>query len=87
MGSEEADRLAAKNMIKAAANSGVERIIYLGGLAEANQGELSKHLLSRIEVAQILQSGPVPTTDLRAGAVAGCVPLELTRRTPLPNSP
>ena len=67
----EADRRAAKNMIKAAANSGLERIIYLGGLAEANQGDLSKHLLSRIEVAQILQSGPVPTTDLRAPMILG----------------
>ena len=67
----EADRLAAQNMVKAAAGAGMERIIYLGGLAEAKQSELSKHLLSRIEVARILQGGPVPTTDLRAPMILG----------------
>ena len=35
------------------------------------QGALSKHLQSRIEVADILQSGPVPTTDLRAPMILG----------------
>jgi len=44
----------------AAAAVGLERTIYLGGLAEAKHGHLSKHLQSRIEVAGILQSGPVP---------------------------
>lgn len=67
----EADRRAAHNMVKAAATAGLERIIYLGGLAEAKQGALSKHLQSRIEVAEILQSGPVPTTDLRAPMILG----------------
>ena len=67
----EADRQAAHNMVKASATAGLERIIYLGGLAEAKQGALSKHLLSRIEVAKILQSGPVPTTDLRAPMILG----------------
>jgi uncharacterized protein YbjT (DUF2867 family) len=67
----EADRRAAHNMVKASATAGLERIIYLGGLAEAKQGALSKHLLSRIEVAQILQSGQVPTTDLRAPMILG----------------
>jgi uncharacterized protein YbjT (DUF2867 family) len=32
---------------------------------------LSKHLRSRIEVADILQSGPVPTTDLRTPMILG----------------
>jgi uncharacterized protein YbjT (DUF2867 family) len=67
----EADRRAARHMAEAAAAAGLERMIYLGGLAEAKQGSLSKHLKSRIEVADILQSGPVPTTDLRAPMILG----------------
>ena len=67
----EADRRAAQNMVDAAAAAGLERIIYLGGLAEATQGSLSKHLKSRIEVADILQAGPVPTTDLRTPMILG----------------
>lgn len=66
-----ADRRAAHHMVDAAAAAGVERIIYLGGLAEAKGGTLSKHLQSRIEVARILQSGPTPTTDLRAPMILG----------------
>jgi uncharacterized protein YbjT (DUF2867 family) len=67
----EADRTAAQNMVSAAAAAGVKRMIYLGGLAEAKHGGLSKHLRSRIEVAEILQSGSVPTTDLRAPMIVG----------------
>ena len=67
----EADRRAARNMVAAAEGAGLKRMIYLGGLAEAGDGVLSKHLQSRIEVADILQSGPVPTTDLRAPMILG----------------
>ena len=67
----EADRHAAQNMVEAALAAGLERIIYLGGLAEVSQGSLSKHLKSRIEVADILQDGPVPTTDLRTPMILG----------------
>jgi len=67
----EADREAARHMAAAAAAAGLERMIYLGGLAEAKHGHLSEHLQSRIEVAGILQSGPVPTTDLRAPMILG----------------
>jgi uncharacterized protein YbjT (DUF2867 family) len=67
----EADRQAARHMVEAVSAAGLERMIYLGGLAEAKKGTLSKHLQSRIEVADILQSGPVPTTDLRAPMILG----------------
>ncbi len=67
----EADRQAARYMVAAAAEAKIERIIYLGGLAEAKHGNLSKHLKSRLEVAAILQSGPIPTTDLRAPMILG----------------
>jgi uncharacterized protein YbjT (DUF2867 family) len=66
-----ADRQAARNMVEAAGAAGLERMIYLGGLAEARHRSLSKHLQSRIEVADILQSGPVPTTDLRTPMILG----------------
>jgi uncharacterized protein YbjT (DUF2867 family) len=67
----EADRKAAQNMVSAAESTGIERMIYLGGLAENKNGSLSKHLRSRIEVADILQSGKVPVTDLRAPMILG----------------
>ena len=67
----EADRRAAKNMVAAASAADLERIIYLGGLAEKKTGTLSQHLQSRIEVAEILQAGPVPTTDLRTPMILG----------------
>ncbi len=67
----EADRRAARNMILAAESAGIERMIYLGGLAEKESGPLSKHLRSRIEVADILKSGKVSVTDLRAPMILG----------------
>ena len=67
----EADRRAAKNMVAAAESSGLQRIIYLGGLAEKTQRALSTHLKSRIEVAEILQAGRVPTTVLRTPVILG----------------
>ncbi len=67
----EADRQGAINMASAAASAGVGRIIYLGGLAETKGGALSKHLKSRIEVADILQAGQVPTTVLRTPVILG----------------
>jgi len=64
------DRQAGSNMIKVAEELGVKRIIYLGGLGDKEE-VLSKHLLSRIEVGEILQSGKVPTTVLCAAMIIG----------------
>ena len=66
----ETDRRAARNMADAAAEAGVQRIIYLGGLGEDDE-LLSEHLRSRREVAEILASGPVPATFLRAAVILG----------------
>ena len=66
-----ADRQGAQNMVQAAAQAGLNRIIYLGGLGKAEDPNLSEHLRSRTEVARILQSGPVPTTFLRAAMILG----------------
>ncbi|MHC1727659.1 MAG: SDR family oxidoreductase [Syntrophobacteraceae bacterium] len=65
------DRLAAWNMVEASGGSTLERIIYLGGLGEEKDPTLSKHLRSRLEVARILCSGPVPVTALRAAMILG----------------
>lgn len=67
---KEADREAALNMKKAAEESFLERIIYLGGLGE-DSADLSKHLKSRAEVSRILSSGKVPVTTLRAAMIIG----------------
>jgi len=65
-----ADKQAAENMARVAEQAGLQRIIYLGGLGE-DMPELSKHLRSRAEVAQILGSGSVPVTTLRAPMIMG----------------
>ncbi|MGE4265582.1 MAG: SDR family oxidoreductase [Desulfovibrio sp.] len=66
----QADRDAASNMAQAAAEAGVQRIIYLSGLGDDAPG-LSEHLRSRSEVGRILGEGPVPTTVLRAAVILG----------------
>ncbi len=65
------DRIAARNMTQAAAQAGIERIIYLGGLIP-DEPDLTHHLSSRAEVGRILQSGPVPATVLQAPMILGC---------------
>lgn len=65
-----ADRQAALNVTFAAAATGVRRIVYLGGLGEVD-GDSSRHLSSRGEVADILAAGPVPSTILRAAVIIG----------------
>ena len=60
----------AQNFLKAATDSGVKRIIYLGGLV--NEGlELSKHMKSRHDVGKILASGNIPVTEIRASVIVG----------------
>jgi uncharacterized protein YbjT (DUF2867 family) len=65
------DRRAAANVRDAAAASGVQRIVYLGGLGRDDDEDLSDHLRSRHEVGRILASGPVPVTELRAAIIIG----------------
>lgn len=65
------DRLSAQNFLKACTEAGVKRIVYLGGLGLKETA--SKHLLSRIEVGEILSSMPkkVQTIWFRAGVIIG----------------
>jgi uncharacterized protein YbjT (DUF2867 family) len=67
---EEVDRAAAASVARAAEQAGVRQIVYLGGLGEDEPG-LSRHLRSRRETGQLLASGLVPVTTLRAAMVVG----------------
>ena len=69
-GFERRDREAAENFVRAAEKAGVRRVIYLGGLGETGD-DLSEHLKSRLEVADILRSGKFATTFLRAAVIIG----------------
>ena len=60
----------AQNFLKAATESGVKRIVYLGGLVNESL-ELSKHMRSRHDVGKILASGSIPVTELRASVIVG----------------
>jgi len=66
----DADRRAAENFGRAAAHAGVQRIVYLGGLIDA-QGTLSAHLKSRAETGEALRASGVPLVEFRAGIVVG----------------
>ncbi|MGB2627312.1 MAG: SDR family oxidoreductase [Candidatus Acidiferrum sp.] len=66
----EEDRQAAQNFADAARGAGIKRIIYLGGLGSKDH-ELSDHLRSRHEVADILRSSAIPVTEFRASIVIG----------------
>ncbi|QDV30212.1 3 beta-hydroxysteroid dehydrogenase/Delta 5--_4-isomerase [Planctopirus ephydatiae] len=68
---EQQDRQAAQNFADAARRTGVQRIIYLGGLGDDNDPKLSPHLRSRHEVGEILQASGVETIEFRAGMVIG----------------
>jgi uncharacterized protein YbjT (DUF2867 family) len=67
---EETDRRTAQTMAGAVRAAGVGRLVYLGAL-EPEGEELSPHLRSRIEVAEILLASGVPTAVLRAAVVLG----------------
>jgi uncharacterized protein YbjT (DUF2867 family) len=63
------DRRAAENFARAAAESGIERIVYLGG--PVPEGKRSTHLASRLEVERILLEAVPGSTALRASIVIG----------------
>ncbi len=78
---EEKDAAAALNFGGAAAEAGIDRIVYLGGLG-VDDGELSAHLRSRRQVEQLLGVAGVPVTVLRAAVVVGHggISWEITRQ-------
>lgn len=67
---EDADRRAARNFAEVAREAGVRRVIYLGGLGDADE-PLSAHLRSRQEVGRVLGSTGVQVIEFRASIVLG----------------
>lgn len=67
---EDQDREAARNFASAAKAVNVRRIVYLGGLGEADDS-LSKHLRSRHEVGKVLQESDAQVLEFRASIVIG----------------
>ena len=76
-----ADAAAATAFGQAAAQAGVSRIVYLGGLGNSAD-DLSAHLRSRHEVEGLLGSADVAVTVLRAGIIIGHggISWEITRQ-------
>jgi len=64
------DLQAAENFGQASKASGVERIIYLGGLGDPD-ANLSPHLRSRHNTGQKLRDAGVPVTEFRAAIIVG----------------
>ncbi|NDB90544.1 MAG: NAD-dependent epimerase/dehydratase family protein [Thaumarchaeota archaeon] len=64
------ERIQAQNFLQAATEAGVKRIIYLGGLVNESL-DLSPHMKSRKDVGDILASGSVAVTQLRASLIIG----------------
>jgi uncharacterized protein YbjT (DUF2867 family) len=78
---EQRDAEAARTFARAAADAGMRRIVYLGGLGD-DADDLSAHLRSRRQVETLLGSGGVPVTTLRAGIIVGHggISWEMTRQ-------
>src|SRR3954468_12733990 len=64
------DRRAAENFARAAQDTAVDRIVYLGGLIPQGQS-ISPHLRSRLEVEEILLDAIPDSVALRASIVIG----------------
>ena len=85
----ERDQLAARNFSNAARDAGVERLIYLGGLGDPQEQQLSHHLRSRQQTGDALREAGVPVTEFRAAVIVGSGSLSfemiryLTERVPV----
>lgn len=66
---EARDRRAARNFAAACRRSGVDRVVYLGGIEPS--GPVSAHMRSRLEVERILMESLPGATGLRASIIIG----------------
>lgn len=67
----ETERKAARNMVRAAEQLGISRIIYLSSLGKETEIQCSTYVAPRSETAGILASGKVALTWLRAAPILG----------------
>ncbi|MDX1372116.1 MAG: NAD(P)H-binding protein, partial [Nitrososphaeraceae archaeon] len=65
------DRIAAENFAKAATFTGTKKIIYLSGLIDPDQEDLSAHMKSRNEVGEILRTSKADVTIFHAAVILG----------------
>ncbi|MCU0226561.1 MAG: SDR family oxidoreductase [Bryobacterales bacterium] len=88
----ERDAQAARHFAEAAAEAGIRKIVYLGGLGD-ERAALSRHLASRQEVGEVLASTGVPVLEFRASIIIGSGSLSfeivraLTERLPVMVAP
>jgi uncharacterized protein YbjT (DUF2867 family) len=69
---EAAERRMAEGFARAAADSGISRIVYLGGLAPDLPAEsMSPHMRSRHQVGALLRASGVSVIELRASVIIG----------------
>lgn len=68
---EDTDLLLADNFARAAEKHQFEHLIFIGGILPKESGDFSRHLRSRYEVEQTLESRQTPVTTLRAGIIIG----------------
>jgi len=66
---ESMEKESATNFMEQMSSNGVRQVIYLSGII--NNNELSKHLLSRKAVEEVLRKGKYHLTTLRAGIIVG----------------
>ena len=67
----EKEKTSAENFMRAATESNVKRIIYLGGLTYEKDNQISQHMLSRKNVGEILEKSNAKVTIFRAAVILG----------------
>ena len=68
-GFEQLEIITAQNFVEAINTTSARQVIYLGGIT--NDAQLSTHLASRKKVDEVLRTGRVPVTSLKAGIIVG----------------
>ncbi|MES2241111.1 MAG: SDR family oxidoreductase [Bacteroidota bacterium] len=66
---DEMERISAENFVERVNQTNAQQVIYLSGIV--NDKSLSKHLSSRKQVEDVLNSGTFGITTLRAGIIVG----------------
>ncbi len=68
---DDTDLLLADNFARAAEETGIQQIVFIGGILPKDKSDYSTHLRSRYEVEQTLGARTPALTALRAGIIVG----------------